>query len=172
QALHLTSRAHDYPFRILEAVMEVNRRQKHILSKKIIDYFGGNLAGRKIAVWGLAFKPNTDDVREAPAMDIIRDLLDTGAQIAATDPGAIPNFSRYFDGPVEYSEDQYAILQDADALAIVTEWGEFRTPGFRQIRSAMKAPVIFDGRNIYDLEDLPDDFYYASIGRDIHHPKS
>jgi len=170
QALHLTSREHDYPFRILEAVMEVNRRQKHILSAKIIDYYKGNLQGRTIAVWGLAFKPNTDDVREAPAMDIIRDLLNAGATVRATDPEAMPNFRQFFDGDVTYTDDQYAAVDGADALAIVTEWGEFRTPDFNHLRQRMKAPVIFDGRNIYDLEDLPRDFYYASIGRDILHP--
>ena len=172
QALSLTSKEHQYPFRILEAVMEVNRRQKHILSQKIVDYFKGHLAGKKIAVWGLAFKPNTDDVREAPAMDIIRDLLDAGATVHATDPEAMPNFSKYFDGPVTYIDDHYAVLDDADALAIVTEWGEFRTPDFNQIRRRMNSPVVFDGRNIYDLEDVPEDFYYASIGREIIYPKS
>ena len=167
QALHLTSKEHNYDFKILDAVMDVNGRQKHILAQKIIHYFDGNVKGRHIAVWGLAFKPNTDDVREAPAMDIIRDLLDAGATVAATDPEAIPNFSQYFNGNVDYNEDMYDVLDGADALAIVTEWNEFRTPDFQQIQSRMKSPVLFDGRNIYDLEDIPSGFYYSSIGREI-----
>ena len=144
--MHLTSKEHHYDFKILDAVMEVNRLQKHILSQKIMDYFHGDLRGRRIAIWGLAFKPNTDDVREAPALDIITDLLNEGA-------------------------DMYDVLEDADALAIVTEWNEFRTPDFQHIKSKMKAPVIFDGRNIYDLEDIPADFFYSSIGREIIYPK-
>ncbi len=171
QALHLTSSEHDYDFRILDAVMEVNRRQKHILAKKIVDHFNGHLRGRKIAVWGLAFKPNTDDVREAPAMDIIDDLLAAGAQVIATDPEAIPNFKYYYPGKVEYTDDMYDALEGADALAIITEWNEFRTPDFQLMKSKMKLPLIFDGRNIYDLEDIPADFYYASIGREIITPK-
>jgi len=171
QALHLTSKEHDYEFRILDAVMDVNQRQKHILSQKIVSHFGGDIRGRRIAVWGLAFKPNTDDVREAPAMDIISDLLSAGATVTATDPEAIPNFSQYFKGDVTYNEDMYDILDGADALAIVTEWNEFRTPDFQQLKSRMKSPLIFDGRNIYDLEDIPADFFYSSIGREIIYPK-
>ena len=171
QALHLTSRQHDYEFKILNAVMDVNGRQKHILGQKIIQHFGGDLSGRKIAIWGLAFKPNTDDVREAPAMEIISDLLAAGASVSATDPEAIPNFSQYFNGPVDYTEDMYDVLDGADALAIVTEWNEFRTPDFHQILQRMKYPFIFDGRNIYDLEDIPPAFYYSSIGREIIRPK-
>ena len=171
QALHLTSKEHAYEFRILDAVMEVNRRQKHILAQKIVDYFNGNIRGRRIAVWGLAFKPNTDDVREAPAMDIIQDLIAEGATVAATDPEAIANFSQYFNEEITYTEDMYDVLEGADALAIVTEWNEFRTPDFPQIKSRMRAPAIFDGRNIYDLEDIPSDFYYSSIGREIISPK-
>ncbi len=171
QALHLTSKEHDYEFRILDAVMDVNQRQKHILSQKIVSHFEGDIRGRRIAIWGLAFKPNTDDVREAPAMDIISDLLAAGATVTATDPEAIPNFSQYFQGDVTYNEDMYDILDGADALAIVTEWNEFRTPDFQQIKSRMKSPLIFDGRNIYDLEDIPGDFFYSSIGREIIYPK-
>ncbi len=171
QALHLTSKEHDYEFKILDAVMDVNRKQKHILARKINDYFNGELKGRKIAIWGLAFKPNTDDVREAPAMDIIKDLLDAGAEVSATDPEAIPNFQSQFDGDVNYTEDMYDVLNDADALAIITEWNEFRTPNIQEIKKRMKSPIIFDGRNIYDLEDIPDEFYYSSIGRQVIQPK-
>ncbi len=171
QALHLTSKEHDYNFKILDAVMGVNHRQKHILAEKILKYFDHDLQGKKIAIWGLAFKPNTDDVREAPAMNIIEDLLRAGAIVMATDPEAIPNFQKFFKGNVLYSEDMYEVLDGADALAIVTEWNEFRTPDFAQMRSRMKAPVIFDGRNIYDLEDIPSTFYYSSIGREFLQPK-
>ncbi len=171
QALHLTSKEHDYDFKILDAVMDVNRRQKHILAQKINAYFSGDLKGKRIAVWGLAFKPNTDDVREAPAMDIIDDLLTAGAHVVATDPEAIPNFKQFFKGEIEYTEDMYDVLDGADALAIVTEWNEFRAPDFQIMKARMKSPLIFDGRNIYDLEDIPDDFYYSSIGREIIHPK-
>jgi UDPglucose 6-dehydrogenase len=136
-----------------------------------LDYFHGDLRGRRIAIWGLAFKPNTDDVREAPALDIITDLLNEGAEVYATDPEAIPNFRQFFRADVTYTEDMYDVLEDADALAIVTEWNEFRTPDFQHIKSKMKAPVIFDGRNIYDLEDIPADFFYSSIGREIIYPK-
>jgi UDPglucose 6-dehydrogenase len=124
-----------------------------------------------VAIWGLAFKPNTDDVREAPAMNIINDLLAAGAEVSATDPEAIPNFSTYFKGNVNYTEDMYDVLDGADALAIVTEWNEFRTPDFQQIKARMKSPLIFDGRNIYDLDDIPSEFYYSSIGREVILPK-
>ena len=134
-------------------------------------YLHDDLSNKRIAVWRLAFKPNTDDVREAPAMHIISDLLQSGATVSATDPEAIPNFRQYFDGAVDYTEDMYDVLDEADALIIVTEWNEFRSPDFAMVKSRMKAPVIFDGRNIYDLEDIPADFYYASIGREIIHPK-
>jgi UDPglucose 6-dehydrogenase len=171
QALHLASKEHEYDFKILDAVMEVNHRQKHILAHKILTHFKNNLHGKRIAVWGLAFKPNTDDVREAPAMNIIDDLLHAGANVIATDPEAISNFRRFFPEQIEYSEDMYDVLDGADALAIITEWNEFRTPDFMQMKSRMKAPVIFDGRNIYDLEDIPEEFYYSSIGREIIQPK-
>jgi UDPglucose 6-dehydrogenase len=193
QALHLASKEHEYDFRILDAVMNVNDRQKHILAEKIIAHFNNvreregervspstalrvqeesrSLEGKKVAVWGLAFKPNTDDVREAPAMHIIKDLLEAGATVTATDPEAIPNFKRFFNGNVEYNEDMYDVLDGADALAIVTELNEFRSPDFGQIKSRMIQPVIFDGRNIYDLEDIPAEFYYSSIGREFIQPK-
>jgi UDPglucose 6-dehydrogenase len=168
QALHQTSKEHQYEFKILDAVMDVNKRQKHILAKKIIDHFNGDLSGKCIAIWGLAFKPNTDDIREAPAIDIINDLIEAGATIQATDPEAIPNFKMQFEGNVDFSEDMYDVLEGADALAIVTEWNEFRTPDFQRMQSLMKTPYIFDGRNIYDIEDIPErGFYYSSIGRQV-----
>lgn len=167
QALVQTSNDHNYHFRILEAVMDVNNRQKHILAAKIINHFGGNLKGKRIAIWGLAFKPNTDDVRKAPAIEIIHDLLHAGAEVTATDPEAINNFQQHFTGDVRYSLDLHDVLEGADALAIVTEWNEFRTPDFNRMKSLMKTPYIFDGRNIYDIEDIPEGFYYSSIGREI-----
>ncbi len=170
QALCLTSTEHQYEFKILEAVMDVNKRQKHILAEKIIHHFDGDLTGKKIAVWGLAFKPNTDDVREAPAIDIINDLLSAGADVIASDPEAIPNFKQQFPGNLSYSDDMYDMLEGADALAIVTEWNEFRTPDFNRMKSLMKTAFIFDGRNIYDLEDIPGQgFFYSSIGREVIH---
>ena len=168
KALSLTSKEHLYDFRILDAVMEVNRRQKHILAAKIINHFNGDLNGKNIAIWGLSFKPNTDDVREAPAIDIINDLLRAGAEVSATDPEAIDNFRQQFSGHVNYTEDMYEVLEGADALAIITEWNEFRTPDFDRMKSLMKSPVIFDGRNIYDPEDVAEQgFHYSSIGREI-----
>lgn len=168
QALSLTSKEHSYNFRILDAVMEVNTRQKHILAAKIINHFNGDLNGKNIAIWGLSFKPNTDDVREAPSIDIINDLLRAGAEVSATDPEAIDNFRQLFSGHVKYSEDMYEVLEGADALAIITEWNEFRTPDFERMKSLMKSPVIFDGRNIYDPEDVAEQgFHYSSIGREI-----
>lgn len=168
QALHKTSNDHQYEFKILDAVMDVNSRQKHILAQKISQHFNGQLQGKRIAIWGLAFKPNTDDIREAPAIDIIRDLLAEGAQVIATDPEAIQNFRQQFDRQIDYTEDMYEVLEGADALAIITEWNEFRTPDFARMKSLMKNPVIFDGRNIYDLEDISEQgFYYSSIGRQI-----
>ena len=120
----------------------------------------------------LAFKPNTDDVREAPSMYIIRDLLQAGAEVTATDPEAIPNFQQQYKLQCTYSEDMYDVLVDADALAIVTEWNEFRTPDFQRMKTLMKTPCIFDGRNIYDPEDFTEQgFYYSSIGREIVHNK-
>lgn len=172
QALHQTAGEHEYQFRILEAVMEVNRLQKHILAQKIVDYFSGDLRGRHIAVWGLAFKPNTDDVREAPAMEIISGLLEAGATVTATDPEAIANFKQFFPQEIGYTEDPYEAIQGADALAIVTEWNEYRSPEFEEMRQRMKSTCIFDGRNLYDPDDLPEDFFYSSIGRATRYPST
>ena len=166
-ALEQTASDYHYEFKILRSVMEVNARQKHILAAKIINYFGGNLEGKKIAVWGLAFKPNTDDIREAPAMDIIADLLAAGAIVQATDPEAIPNFRAHFKKNIKYSQDMYEVLSGVHALAIITEWNEFRTPDFERMKDLMATPAIFDGRNIYDPQDIPEDFYYSSIGREV-----
>ncbi|MCS6968184.1 MAG: UDP-glucose/GDP-mannose dehydrogenase family protein [Cytophagales bacterium] len=166
QALSLMAKQHHYHFRILEAVMAVNQRQRHVLTSKIKDFYGNELAGKKIAVWGLAFKPNTDDIREAPALYIIEDLLNEGAFITAFDPEAIENTRKVLGNRISYASDPYQALEGADALAIITEWGEFRTPDFDRMASLMKAKVIFDGRNLYHLETMQErDWYYASIGR-------
>src|SRR5204863_5378 len=126
---------------------------------KIFNQYGNDLRGKKIALWGLAFKPNTDDIREAPALYIIEDLLKAGAEINAYDPEAMPNVKQYFSSlPAEqkdrltFTENYYETLKGADMLAILTEWTEFRTPDFNKVKSLLKAPVIFDGRNLYDLE--------------------
>lgn len=168
QALVHTANQHSYDFQILNSVMEVNTRQKTVLSKKIFDYFGGDLAGKTIAIWGLAFKPNTDDIREAPALYIMDELLEHGATIKAFDPEGMPHVSKIYGDKITLVEDMYEALAGADALAIVTEWSEFRTPTFPEMATLMKHKVIFDGRNVYDLESMHESgFEYFSIGREV-----
>lgn len=168
QALSKTAHQVDYDFKILDAVMNVNTIQKKRIIEKVENYFGSDLRGKKIAIWGIAFKPNTDDIREAPALTIIRELLAKNAEVSAFDPEAMENAKTEFDGRIQFGEDQYTVLEGADALCILTEWSVFRTPDFDQMRSLMKTPVIFDGRNLYDLEPMRDlGFYYNSIGRDL-----
>ena len=165
QALLKSTTDKGYDFRILRAVEEVNDRQKQRLVEKMEQHFG-NLSGRTIAVWGLAFKPRTDDMREAPAIPIIERLLARGATVRAYDPAAAPVARRVFDGRVVLCEKSYEALAGADALAIITEWNEFREPDFAKMRSLMKAPVVFDGRNIYSPEHMRAlGFTYFSIGR-------
>jgi UDPglucose 6-dehydrogenase len=173
QALVKTAEENQYQFRILNAVTTVNEKQKHVLSEKIFNYYGTDLSNVKIAIWGLAFKPNTDDIREAPALYIIQDLLEAGAKIVAYDPEATLNVKAYFGKVVTKNIDNLSFveknmdaLENADALAILTEWSEFRGADLSEIKSNLKQPVIFDGRNIYDLEVLEQaGFYYNSIGR-------
>lgn len=168
QALAKTAAQHMYEFKILNAVMKVNRLQKNILAEKIIRYFGGDLKGKTIAVWGLAFKPNTDDIREAPALYIINDLLKAGAKIIAYDPEAMENVKAEYNGQVEMADDQYTCIENADALAIITEWSVFRTPNFDRVTEALKNKVIFDGRNLYSMEKMNElGYHYESIGRNI-----
>lgn len=151
---------------VLKAVEEVNDQQKHIMSKKVLDYFRGDVKGKKFALWGLSFKPQTDDMREAPSLVIIDDLVNAGAEIVAYDPIAIEESQRRIGDKVEYAEDQYAALEGADALIVVTEWAEFNVPKFTYIERAMKNKVIFDGRNIYDAKQMKEFGYdYISIGR-------
>ena len=146
--------------------MEVNEIQKRVLVHKIKSYFKDNLKGKKIAIWGIAFKPNTDDIREAPALYIMEDLLKMGALISAYDPEGMPNAKKIFNDTVTFVDDPYHTLEGADALCILTEWSEFRTPDFEKIKSLMKSNVIFDGRNVYDLSQPSEyGFYYNSIGR-------
>ncbi len=167
QALHRTAGANDYDFKILSSVMEVNTIQKTVLSKKIKNYFGEDMAGKTIAMWGLAFKPNTDDIREAPALYIIDELLEAGAKVKAFDPEAMGNVRELYGDKIELVSNQYEALEGADALAIVTEWSVFRTPDFAQVSNLLNDNVIFDGRNLYELSKMVDmDIYYSSIGRE------
>lgn len=166
QALAKTAEENDYDFKILKAVMEVNHIQKTVMVKKIKTYFGDQLKGKTIAIWGLAFKPNTDDIREAPALYIIDELLAAGAHVKAFDPEAMSNIKAIYNGQVTLVEDMYDAIHDADALAIVTEWNEFRTPDFKKVVSSLSAKAIFDGRNLYDPEQMKGlGVYYDSIGR-------
>lgn len=168
QALEKTATENDYQFDILNAVMNVNETQKTVLAKKIKNYFGKDLSGKTIAIWGLAFKPNTDDIREAPALYIIQELLDSGATIKAFDPEAMENVKEVLGDNISFAKDPYDALTAADALAICTEWSVFRTPSFSEIKNLLTQPVIFDGRNLYDLENMEQEgFYYESIGRPL-----
>ena len=168
QALVRSSVEVDYKFEILNAVMRVNEEQKLHLMPAIKKYFNNNLKGKRFALWGLAFKPNTDDIREAPALSMIDALLKEGAQIVAFDPEAMPNVKKQLGHVIEYVENQYEALNDADALVIATEWSEFRTPDFEKLNSMMKKKVVFDGRNLFDVQKMKElDFYYVSIGRKL-----
>ena len=166
QALAKSGADHNYDFKILRAVMEVNEDQKTILFPRIKNYFRGNLLRKKIAVWGLAFKPDTDDIREAPALYMIRALLEAGAEVTAYDPEAMENVKSVFGTQISYAKDEYDALLQADALLICTEWSTFRNPNFRAMKDLMADNVIFNGRNLFDLDDLTEKgFYYSSIGR-------
>ncbi len=166
QALARSSAEVDYTFKILDAVMDANEKQKLHLLPKIKKYFNNDLTGKKIALWGLAFKPNTDDIREAPALYIIDELLKEGATVTAFDPEAMNNVKALLGDKIGFSEWQYDTLIDADVLVIATEWSEFRTPDFDKIISLLKNKVIFDGRNLFDLKHMEDmGFYYVSVGR-------
>ena len=168
QALVRSSVEVDYKFEILNAVMRVNEEQKLHLMPAIRKYFNNKLKGKRIALWGLAFKPNTDDIREAPALSMIDALLKEGAQVVAFDPEAMPNVKKQLGNAIEYVENQYEALSDADALVIATEWSEFRTPDFEKLNSMMKKKVVFDGRNLFDVQKMKElDFYYVSIGRKL-----
>jgi UDPglucose 6-dehydrogenase len=166
QALVKSSKEVDYDFQILNAVMEVNEKQKLHLMPKIEKYFNNNLKGKHFALWGLAFKPNTDDIREAPALYMIEALVKAGATVCAFDPEAMANVKALIGDKITYADSQYTALKNADALIIATEWSEFRTPDFLKIVSNLKNKVIFDGRNLFDVQAIKElGFYYESIGR-------
>jgi UDPglucose 6-dehydrogenase len=173
KALVYSAKEVAYDFAILDAVTEVNERQKIHLVSKIRRYFNNDLAGKKFAVWGLAFKPNTDDIREAPALEIISALLESGASVCAFDPEAVNNVKQIFGDRINFAETQYDCIENADALIIATEWNEFRTPDFDKILSLLKDPVIFDGRNVFDVQVMEKKgFHYESIGRSsVNQPK-
>jgi UDPglucose 6-dehydrogenase len=156
----------DSSMKILKTVDEINEKQKLVLTKKILKHFGNNVKGKKFAVWGLAFKPNTDDMREAPSIVIIKELVKLGAVVIGYDPAAMETSKFYLNNIIQYSLNQYDTLKDADALLILTEWNEFRNPDFDLIVSSLKSKLIFDGRNIFDPEKMENlGFTYYSIGR-------
>ncbi len=166
QALLRSSAAMDYDFKILSAVMEVNEGQRLHLFNKISAFYGNDLKGKHFALWGLAFKSNTDDIREAPALYMIDALVAAGATVSAFDPEAMNNTKKAIGDKIAYATSPFAALDGADALIIATEWNEFRTPDFRKMKSVLKAPVIFDGRNLFSLEKMQETgFHYESIGR-------
>ncbi|WP_025743753.1 UDP-glucose dehydrogenase family protein [Aquimarina pacifica] len=167
KALHKSGKEDQYDFKILESVIEVNKKQKVALLPKIKSHFNNDLAGKKFAIWGLAFKPETDDIREAPALDVINALLEEGVSISTFDPEAMDNVARKYDTKIKFAKTMYDALKEADALIICTEWSIFRTPNFSKLKEAMGGNVIFDGRNLYDLEDIrKENLSYYSIGRD------
>jgi len=171
QALAKSAQEVNYDFKILDAVMEVNEKQKLHLVPKIKDYFKGDLKGKRFALWGLAFKPNTDDIREAPALYIIDELIAAGATVATFDPEAMNNVQKLVGDKVTFVHSQYDALHSADALIIATEWSEFRTPDFERISSLLKNKAIFDGRNLFDLTQMEElGYHYVSIGRKVINP--
>lgn len=166
QALAKTASDFSYDFKILKSVMKVNGIQKGVLTKKIKKYYKNELVGKTIAVWGLAFKPNTDDIREAPALVIIDELLQLGVKVRVFDPEAMENVKAIYGDRITYCKTMYDTLEGADSLAIMTEWGEFRAPDFERMGTLLREKVIFDGRNLYDLDTVKEHgFNYQSIGR-------
>ena len=167
QALVKSSTEVNYDFEILNAVMKVNEEQKLFLMPKINSYFKNDLKGKRFALWGLAFKPNTDDIREAPALYMIDALTEAGATVHAYDPEAMPNVKQVVGDKIDFAASQYEALENADALIIATEWSEFRTPEFEKISTMLNNKVIFDGRNVYDRTQMKQlGFFYESVGRD------
>ena len=166
KALIKSGKEENFDFKILEATEYINKKQKVILVDEIEKYFGGNLAGKKIAMWGLAFKANTDDIREASSLDNIELLLEKGAQVVAYDAIAEENVRKILGDKIEYAKDMYSALEDADCLLIATEWSEFKNPNFELMASKLKNKVIFDGRNMFSMEQAEGSgFFYKSIGR-------
>ena len=168
KALSFMANELQYDFKILKSVMDVNKLQREIFLGKIKKYFNNNLTGKKIALWGIAFKPNTDDIREAPSLYVAEELIKAGASINAYDPEAIGNAKNYFAGQtsIGFSNNMYDCLQKADALVIVTEWNVFRTPDFEKMKLLLNVPVIFDGRNLFEPSELAaKNFQYFAVGR-------
>jgi UDPglucose 6-dehydrogenase len=167
-ALNSMAKDNSYDFGILEAVTKANENQKNVIPAKVLSYFDNDIRGKRIAVWGLAFKDNTDDIRESPALAIVDSLVREGAHVIAFDPQAIDNVKAAYEeqDKMSFGEDEYSILSDADALVIATNWKEFSAPDFNKIKSSLKYPAIFDGRNLYDLDYMKElGFHYSSIGR-------
>lgn len=165
KALIRTADDYKYSLRVLKAVEAVNEDQKAVLFNKVMKFFNGDIKGKTVAIWGLSFKPQTDDMREAPSLVIIRKLIDAGAKVKAYDPVAMKETKRILGNLIEYADDQYDTLIDADCLLLVTEWPEFKFPNFKIIRKLLKSPVIFDGRNIFDIAEMKkNDFHYFCIG--------
>lgn len=168
QALVKSGKENQFNFEILDAVMRVNENQKTVLFPRIKNFFRGNLKDKKIAVWGLAFKPDTDDIREAPALYMIEELIKAGAQVTAYDPEAMENVQKLIGDNISFATDEYKVLEGVDALLICTEWGIFRNPDFKKMKGLMNDAVIFDGRNLYEIDEMINQgFYYASIGRNL-----
>lgn len=168
QALSKSAEENAYDFQILKAVMSVNEKQKTVLVDKVLKYYGNDLQGKHFALWGLAFKPETDDIREAPALYIIDSLISKGATVTAFDPEGMGNVKELIGNKITYAIDQYDALKGADALLIATEWSVFRNPDFDQMEESLSNKVIFDGRNLYDLQKMIDlGYYYNSIGRTL-----
>ena len=165
-ALVNTSIENKYDFKILKSVIGVNKTQIEIFLQKIVKHYNGNIKGKRFALWGLAFKPNTDDVREAPALALIKLLLENGATVSSYDPEAVETTRAVIGDKIIYAQSSYQALENAEALIIITEWNEFRNPDFNKIKSMLKTPLIFDGRNLYDPEKMEDaGFIYYSVGR-------
>ena len=165
-ALIKTSLDFGSELKLLTLVDKINKEQRLRFFTKILNHFNGDLKGKKFAVWGLAFKPNTDDMREAPSVPVINLLLESGASVRAFDPASMENAKFYLNDSIEYAQNMYDALPESDALIIFTEWNEFRNPDFKRVKSLLKKPVIFDGRNVYDLDDMEEHgFTYYSIGR-------
>lgn len=166
KALHKSGRDNGYNFGILDSVIKINDVQKTVLMPRIKSYFNNDLKGKTFAIWGLAFKPETDDIREAPALYMIDELLAQGASLKVFDPEAMSNVERKYGDKLHFASNMYEATESADALIICTEWSIFRTPNFSKLKELMNANVVFDGRNLYDIEDMKgEDFYYSSIGR-------
>jgi UDPglucose 6-dehydrogenase len=166
QALAKSGKDAGYDFKVISSVMQVNERQKTTLTDKIMKHYGGNVKGKRFAMWGLAFKPDTDDIREAPALYMIDALLAAGAEVSVFDPEAMANVRKLMGQKVRFANDEYDALTEADALVVATEWALFRTPDFERVGAALKDRIIFDGRNLYDTEEMRDlGFHYVSVGR-------